>query len=451
MITIVYLAFLAFSCAMSLANWRKGVYLAIVIDVLRDPIRKLTTDEPIWITLSGLAIWAFVFLGLYQSKDFRLREWSEQFPKLVVAIRCVVLAVIPGALISLISYSSGYKLAILGIVSYIAPFAGVAIGIAFVRVTDDIFQLLGFYILVNTISFAGVFAEYLNLSLPALGGLENFRWIRTFHLSHIPLICGFFRGPDILALHAAHVVIFTFCFIIRSRNTTLRNAGVIAIALTSLLLAGRRKMMIMPVVFLGSYLTFSGRQSKSAVFPLFVLAVIIAVSVALVGSTQEKTLIPSAYVDYGSSLIDDGLKRAHDSVLLNAMGTFFQVGIFGNGLGSATQGGRYTNVATGGWQEDGVSRAFAELGVPGIALVLIGGIHLIGSVRDSRLRIANNLYLSMLSSLLISIVVADFSSYLISHQHFSGDPGSGVLVLVMLGMAIGLQTLNAPERHLREF
>ena len=48
----IWILFIAFACLAAVANWRKAIYVGILVDVLRDPARKLIADRPIYVTLN---------------------------------------------------------------------------------------------------------------------------------------------------------------------------------------------------------------------------------------------------------------------------------------------------------------------------------------------------------------------------------------------------------------
>ena len=451
MILFAYIVLVGYSCLVGLSYWRKAVYLAILIDFLRDPVRKLVPGEPVWITVSALLVWAFIFVGLCQRDWGRLRTALRAFPNLRRSLQLAVVAVIPGAIIAIISYNSGYKLAALGAVSYLAPFAGIAIGVLYARRVDDIYRLLGFYILVNSFGMIGSFAEYNRIPIPALGGLQGFTHLRSHRTSQILMVSGFYRGPDITALHAAHVVMFSILLMFRRWGTTTFWGGTALLGMVSLFLAGRRKMLIMPLVFLAGYILSAGSRGTRMLYRVVLPLLLAGICGYLLTTNRGEEMVSSEYVDFASTIMSDGMNRVEKSVYGSTLETIQQTGLFGSGLGSATQGGRYTAVATRNWQEDGTSRAFAELGMVGVGLLLISALEMYRVCVISRQKTVRDFELSTLHALLLSICLADLASFIVSHQHFSGDPSSGVLVLMLLGMAISLpshlQELDDQQGH----
>ena len=95
-----------------------------------------------------------------------------------------------------------------------------------------------------------------------------------------------------------------------------------------------------------------------------------------------------------------------------------------------------------GWQEDGVSRVFRELGIFGVLFVLLAGVLICQALVSAVERVPASWHGSMLQLCLIAIVVANFSSFTISHQQFSGDSPSALLVLLLLGIVLGVTTVS---------
>ncbi len=159
MLTEVYYGCLALACLVALSDWRRGVYLAIVLDFLRDPVRKLDPDESVIITVSVLGLWGVITLSAWSRSQAEIRQLKNTNPKLWVAFQAMVFATIPGAVLSMFLYPDGYKMVALGMVSYLAPLAGIVLGAAFPRTSQDIPKLLMYYSLVNGIALSGVLAQ----------------------------------------------------------------------------------------------------------------------------------------------------------------------------------------------------------------------------------------------------------------------------------------------------
>jgi hypothetical protein len=88
------------------------------------------------------------------------------------------------------------------------------------------------------------------------------------------------------------------------------------------------------------------------------------------------------------------------------------------------------------WQEDGVSRVFAEMGVFGALLVLCALIQGLKACRRALNMVPPLHPIGELQIGLAGIVSASAASFVISHQAFSGDPCSMLFVAFLLGVML---------------
>ncbi len=121
--------------------------------------------------------------------------------------------------------------------------------------------------------------------------------------------------------------------------------------------------------------------------------------------------------------------------------TVKQVGILGAGLGTATQGRYYLGIQTSrsqrGWQEDGVSRLFMEFGLPGVLMLGMAGMLMIKVLYDSLKLVPATSTVQALQIGMLSCVMGNAASFAISHQQYSGDPVSALMVTIMAGIVLG--------------
>lgn len=174
-------------CLLAVTDWRKAIFAGMLFDVLRDPVRKLVPLEPVLITLSVAVVWAVIVTVAVLSSGPASTVLTQVYPKLRTAVFLLIMAILPAAAISLISYSSGWKLAAIGLVSYMAPAIGVPAGFCFLRKERDLTSLMKFYVLVNSVMLVSVIFEYLGMNVPAgryFVQLEPLLW-RQNHLSDV--------------------------------------------------------------------------------------------------------------------------------------------------------------------------------------------------------------------------------------------------------------------------
>jgi len=155
MIETFYYGALAVAFAWALIDWRRGLYLCLLFDVIRDPVRKLAAGNSVAITLAGVALWLAVFVGAYNTLGPRLFTVLGQYRPLRTGITLLFLALIPAALVSLVSYPAGWMLAGVGFASYTLPIVGIVVGFHLLRRTEDVWRLLAFYCLINAVALSG--------------------------------------------------------------------------------------------------------------------------------------------------------------------------------------------------------------------------------------------------------------------------------------------------------
>ncbi|MEQ9411985.1 MAG: hypothetical protein RIK87_30015 [Fuerstiella sp.] len=442
------------ACLIALADWRRGLYAGILIDVLRDPIRKLIPEQPVVVTLSGSVVWLVIVAVAAFARRNDLRTLFRNYPGVRTAVHLLIIALLPAFGISAISYHRGWLMATIGAASYVIPMLGIVAGFALCRTEESILGLLRCYVIVNAIMLISVPMEYLKMEIPALGGIDAV-WIRYRPGVIVDLMCGWYRSPDSMGLHAAHVIMFSLLLAIRKRSNARPLWIVSAVwAAFCVLLSGRRKMIGIPLVFVATFLLLGmmyrvARVSRLAGVSLLAAALGGAVTVYF-WSTDEA----SDYTDYATSLFTEGGERANALIVSGTITTLKQSGIIGAGLGTATQGRHYANVQTSrsarGWQEDGISRLFLEFGVPGVLLLFCSLCLVIGAIAKSMRLLPPRSSQILLQLGLIGIICGDAASYAISHQQFSGDPVSALLVTMMIGMVLGLPASYYAETRLRE-
>lgn len=439
----VWYAFVAVSCVMVLVDRRHGIFLGIVIDVLRDPVRKLAPEQPVMITLSGVVFWLVFLFTLLLANQKSVRDLFRQYPGLRTAGQLGMLALLPAAALSMISYHRGWVIAAIGMASYIVPALGIAAGYVLVRREAEILRIFAFYICINSLALVSVPFEFAKIDVPALGGIDN-HWIRYHGDKVVDLMSGWYRSPDIMGLHAAQVAMFSLLLAIRSTGTG-RTGWIPSLlwAMFCLFVSGRRKMMGIPVIFFGVFLTLGlfYRLTKMNRFAGAVLvgAAMGVAALAFIWSPDEE----SEYTDYASTLFTGGLERSQ-AFIDGPIGTLQQSGFLGAGLGSATQGRYYTNVevnSRAGWQEDAVSRLFVEFGVPGVVLVFFALWQIFKTLRAAMKSVSRSSELALVQVGLASIVVGNAASFAVSHQQFSGDPVNGLFVTLIIGMILKLPVL----------
>ncbi|MEM7292827.1 MAG: hypothetical protein AAF420_05435, partial [Pseudomonadota bacterium] len=189
----------------------------------------------------------------------------------------------PGAALSVGLYQNGLILASLGFASYAAPLLGIALGAALAFQLRSLKRLLQLYVIANSIALVGSVAEWLDWDWMGLGGLAGFEWVRHMPGVIVPLISGFFRSPDIAGFHAANAFMVSIILLLnrgdkpglkRRLNPLWLSTAIWTVV--PLLLCGRRKMLILPVLFIVAYLLYLQLAARRSVLRIFGYIALIA-------------------------------------------------------------------------------------------------------------------------------------------------------------------------------
>lgn len=443
MVTDLFFLACVAAALLAWADWRRGLYLLIVIGTLQDPVRKLTPGTPPILAIASLPVWLAFVVSAYHSDPDLWRRFTRAYPQASRIMRVFLVCLIPPVILVL-SYGLGaWRLALLGSFAYVAPLAIIVVSFSLARDSDDVRRLLAFHAAYSALLLVGAWLEFLGafpgslvLGTEALG----FRWVRTqVGSGGIDLISGLYRSPDLMAWHAATLVMGATAL----AGTRTRVGGVLWLLVavwggSCLLMAGRRKAIIMPILFVATLVTLSLAEGRAGrALRLVVTAGVVLASVLFAAG---ETAFNAGYLDYAASTATDAAGRFSGGTVGALRWTFLESGFLGRGVGSATQGAQHLldSGVQQGWQESGASKVLAELGLPG----LICGLWLGASLARAVLTTARSRTAPrgrVLQAALVGMLVANAASFTVSHQVF-GD----ILVVTSAAALVGL-ALSAPR------
>ncbi|MCA9030631.1 MAG: WD40 repeat domain-containing protein, partial [Planctomycetaceae bacterium] len=262
----LFVAGLILTCVATLHDWRKGLLYCVVLDSLRDPVRKLIPDAPVWFTLVMGLLWLVILLrAALEIWEKVSKRQSELWTRIWGVGALIVMFVATWRAIS--SYESGWHLALLGWSSYLAPVAGVLIGLTFVRGQRDLRALAMTVVGTSLVMSSSAFPELLSWDWRGLGGIE-FDWIRYQKFGLISLMCGFYRSPTVLGLHAASAMMYA-ALLARVDSRPLRRVWLLIclLMIPALIFSGRRKMLLIVLVFVVVLAVTSLRRMMSHAWP----------------------------------------------------------------------------------------------------------------------------------------------------------------------------------------
>ncbi len=422
-------------CAVAVYRWRWGVFAAIMIVLVQDPIRKMIPGTPGFLAMATLPIWITTVVSALFSGEVRVGSFLSHFPKFARWIGVLGVYLLIPAVLSGTYGRNSWQITLLGAVVYSSAFFVLAAGWRFSEREDSTKQFISFYAICTSVVLIGGPLDYFGVaqSVAAIGTQALDTVWMTARTGEIVYMCaGFFRSPDVMGWHAATVTMIASVMAVRSRGW-MRSVWV-ALSIWGLMnvwICGRRKMISMLPVFWGVFLllTFKFRDVKRTVPIAGILLVLIGLGWYAIAQAYKTTAMDTFYMTTFESLDDSVWGQGVET----AVETARQAGFFGYGLGMGQQGIHHIDAETPRlWQESGTSRVVAELGVPGALLLLGAGTimfmtlyHVIEQNSDTRA------FYILIG--LFSILIANVAASVVSGQIY-GDP----FVMLFLVFCVGL-------------
>jgi hypothetical protein len=433
-----FFVFIAISSLVALHDRRKGLVLFLLIGLTQDPARKMVPEAPGYFTLCTAPVLFALIAGLIKTGPGFWDEFRAWHPKLAMGIFFFAVSLLPGAGLSVTYGPGSWLYTAMGIFSYGVVIFGIAVGFFWPEKDGDIERFLAVYCLLCAPMLGGAYLEYLGMfpGWPVLGtSTLGHEWIRHIPGVVVKMVAGFFRSPDIMGWHAAMVVMLSLLFAFRSSGWKARLLW-IAVgcwASVAMVLCGRRKMLYMIPVFVSCFLWayyFWGTGARRAgVVSVLLLAVIFAVA------GYQAFNPDSTFLQYYTYDPADAFKRLEKHGLQAVLTTFYQSGIFGEGLGFASTGAQHIPAPRPRtWQEGGLSRIAVELGLPGLVCLLFLGLQFAREgLQVVGRRIHRNDQVFLAAATMFAILIANVSSFIVSGGHF-GDPFITSFLAIFVGL-----------------
>ena len=440
MITLLFGALLLASMAVALSNWRHGWFAAVLCGVLQDPVRKLTPGTPAALSMSIVAVYAVILFAALGALQRNRTDFARRFPNLYSTIALFLVMLVFAAMNGLATFGlSGWKVPALSFLIYLLPIPAVLLGYSWLTREEQIVSFFRFYSIVTSVAMTGTVLEYLRVRSPVLG-MVAMPWGYIRHLPGIEIrvLSGIYRAPDIMGWHAAMLTAIGITLAVRARVLT-RAWPWIAVAAWGFLnciISGRRKAVYMVLVFGLAFLwRYIRRLTTAQVAMIVFLGVALGLVVNEVRSSQESEV----YARGARTTPGEVLQRLEGGFL----GTLRQGSILGQGLGAATQGirhvsGRETDF---GWQEGGLGKLTAELGLPGLLVAMMMAWAILRMMM--RISAVNDIpgTSQLIRVALFAMVVANIGNFLASAQAYS-DPVLTLMTAFIAGCLFATATLD---------
>jgi hypothetical protein len=447
MITVVFLAFLALAVTVAITDWRRGVLMLVVTGALQDPARKLTPGTPFLMTMSVVLIYVAILVTMQFQLQRALADFTKRFSAVWSAFGITMFFIILAAVNGLMTNGVAlWKVPVASLFIYLAPLPAVLIGYLYMDREDRLFTFIRVYCIVTSFALVGTVLEYLRFDSRALGMVaQSGDYIRFLPGLQVRMLSGFYRGPDIMAWHAATLTSLAIVMVVRAGIS--RSAGLWSLAAVwgcfNTIVSGRRKAIYMVAIFTAVFVWRYFRRLKTQQVAAFVVA---ALSIAFVVHEIASNDNSSVYTKAASTTEQELAERLEGGLL----GTIQQSGYLGQGLGVATQGTYHfatdDQVSQGvfGWQEGGLGKLTVELGVPGLlaaallmwrALLMMNRIARHPDVPETS---------QIVRVMLFAAIVANIGNFLASAQVYS-DPVLTLLTAFMAGALFGTSRLDEAD------
>jgi len=436
----MFMLFIGLIAAGTLAawrNWRWGVYAAILVGLLQDPVRKMLPGTPASLTLATVPIWLGVAAHILMHRRAVLSRFLAGFPVLAGHLSRFALYLIVPAYLSLTYGRGTWQITLLGVFVYGAGFGLALAGWAGWRDARQIDQFLGFYALGTGIMLLGGILEFLGWGprsvLIGADALDHV-WVTHRTGEAVYMLAGFFRSPDVMGWHAVTVFMFAFILAMRSRGKIrILWIGMVLWGLLGIWVCGRRKMIAMLPFFLGSYLllVFRVRGARRVLSMVAITAVALTLGLYMIGRVYPNSPVSRFYMTIFDETGDTVVQHGWRAVI----GTVQQAGVLGYGLGMSQQGVHNINAEKPRlWQESGPGKLVAELGIPGSILFLLLGYVLLRTGYEV-IRLHTGKDTVYLYAGVFSLLVANLASSVVSAQIY-GDPFVVLFLAFLMGVLL---------------
>jgi hypothetical protein len=437
-----FLVFVGICTVFAFSNWRIGVLLWLAIAILQDPVRKATPATSVWLTVSFAPVYAATLYGMLREKQL-FQSFYMSFPTLHRRFVWLLCCVVFSAGIGFFTFGSVMRSGI-GMLSYFggipAVLVGMGLGLQNREKTIDRFLIA--FIAFTSIFLVGVLLERFDVGLPypILGtinsdAIRERRWFNDY--DYVTMTAGFYRSSEIMGWHSIVMVLCCLYMALKYPKWNLLWGSLAVWGTYCALQSGRRKMLMVLVVFAILMYLFSGRFDRKRILN-YVLPIALLMLVVLPMYSD------SLYLMTFTSGLDKAASKLSEKGVEGPLWLIWIVGPFGYGVGAIAQGAQhFSEVSNVPLVEGGFEKVLVELGLVGtiVAFMVVYQMLLVAY------RIVRAKSLSQHDSLetlfCFSFVIANGAAFLIAFQ-FLGDPFIASFVGLIYGVLLSFGTKQVP-------
>lgn len=440
MILALFGAVLLASMAVAFTNWRHGWIAAVICGVLQDPVRKLTPGTPAALTMSIVAVYAVILFVALAALQRNRVDFSKRFPNLYSTVTLFLVTLVFAAMNGLATFGLGsWVVPALSLLIYMLPIPAVLLGYTWLQREEQLVRFFVFYAALTSIALIGTPLEYFNVQSSVLGVVAMpGGYIRHLPGIQIRVLSGIYRAPDIMGWHAATLTAVAVILAVRARAFARAWPWVLVASwgFLNCLISGRRKAVYMVAVFGLAFLwRYARRLSITQIALIVTLGLALGFVIREIGSREESQV----YTQGAATSSSEIFSRLEGGMFE----TFSQGSFLGSGLGSATQGVRHVSgrQADFGWQEGGLGKLAAELGLPGLLVAallawalfrMMVRITAVGDIPGTSQLIRVGLF---------ALVIANVANFLTSAQAYS-DPVLTLMTAFFVGCLFATAALD---------
>jgi hypothetical protein len=448
MVSIWAVALVAPALMIALVDWRKGLYALLVVAFLQDPARKLEPSQPVYFVILVAIVFAAVYVRAQLGSRFTLSRIAGWNTFLRTPFNLFLILLFAQALNSVVRYGNPI-IAGIGILSYLAPLPAMLLGYHFAARSGlpAVKRWLASYLVAAVIVLPSILLEYSGVEWQTLGQVGEGFYMYT-DTAVLTAFSGFFRASETAAWHTASAVCLLLLFS-SMRKLSLKQVVLAVAMIVALLtigaLTGRRKIFVEVVIFMSCYVSLllwfgkGGLKLASAVFIGGVLVYALVIGADINESKDLAELDAGRFHEYAgrtASVGEDIWERAIFMGLQPVEWAVTTYGFLGGGLGIGSQGAQHFGGGAevyGGSSEGGLGKITAELGVPGLLLVLWMGYRAIRYAWEVLLYVSRrSSSVARLAYGLLAFLIANLAVFFVATQLF-GD----LFVLILLGLMLG--------------
>ena len=382
---LVGLVGLVFVLQLLQGAWRSALGLVLLLGFLQDPLRKTLAGQPPLAV--GLVLVAAIACGLVllaERGGLELPLMQATLPQLGQWLPLYSTLLIFQAMNGLMRFGQPL-LSLIGVGFYVAPLLGLWLGFEVASEPALLQRLLRLYVLLSIPTGFSVWLSYRGVDHPLLKEVGSGILIHFRPGLSLQGASGLWRTSEVAAWHlaAAACLALVLATAAQSRSTVIAY-GLLAVVFTGLsLLTGRRKAQVLVLLFVLLDAALLQRWLRPPwrgwlVGNLLTLAGLSA----LAGSLLLPQLLGEGLGDYVQRSLSarDELVDRFSYMAISGSGRALELsGLFGLGAGAATQTGvldfgrqAVVGASLGFVSESGGGRLIAELGLLGVALLLVG-------------------------------------------------------------------------------